>query len=233
MHLRQPRGAHGLERALEGCVVLGREADDHIGREVEVGERLQLAEVGLDRVAPRHCAQNGVVAGLERHVQVRADDRRLVQGRDEVVVDVVDLDRREPQALDALDRAGGADQAGQRHPGGAVAEATEVDAREDDLTMALGDAPADLSEHRVGAAAAGGAADERDHAERTRERAAVLDLHERAHAVEPRVRLHAADRADIAGDRLDGLLDLAGTTVTFAGSPAKASFESLAPHPVT
>ena len=117
--------------------------------------------------------------------------------------------------------------------GGAVAEATEVDAGEDDLAVPLRDAPADLAEHRVGAAAPGGAADERNHAERARERAAVLDLDECPHPVEPRVRLHAADRAHVAGDRLDGLLDLAGTTVTFAGRPANAVSESRAPHPVT
>ena len=74
--------------------------------------------------------------------------------------------------------------------------------------MALRDPRPDLAEHGVGAAAARGAADERDHAERARERAAVLDLHERAHAVEPRVGLHATDRADVAGDCLDRLLDL-------------------------
>ena len=99
--------------------------------------------------------------------------------------------------------------------------------------MALRDAAPDLAEDGVGAAAAGGAAHERDHAERARERAAVLDLDERADAVEPGVGLDAGDRADVAGDRLDRLLDLAGTTVTFAGRPAKAVSESLAPQPVT
>ena len=99
--------------------------------------------------------------------------------------------------------------------------------------MALRDAPADLAEHRVGAAAARGAADERDHAERARERAAVLDLHERAHAVEPRVGLHAADRADVAGDRLDRLLDLARDDGDVRGQPGEGVLESLAPQPVT
>ena len=55
-------------------------------------------------------------------------------------------------------------------------------------------------------AAARGAAHERDHAEVAREAAAVLHLDERAHAVEPRVGLDAADRADVAGDERRRLL---------------------------
>ena len=72
--------------------------------------------------------------------------------------------------------------------------------------MALFDAARDLAEHRVGGTAARGAADERDHAEVAREAAAVLHLDERAHAVEPRVGLHTADRADVAGNEGRGLL---------------------------
>ena len=101
VHLRQPGGANRLEGALERGVVLRREADDHVGGEVEVAERLELAQVRLDRVAARHRLEDAVVAGLERHVQVRADDRRLAQRGDEVVVDVVDLDRGEAEPLDA------------------------------------------------------------------------------------------------------------------------------------
>ena len=87
--------------------------------------------------------------------------------------------------------------------------------------MPLRDAPADLAEHRLGAAAARRAADERDHAEGARERAAVLDLDERPHPVEPRVRLHAADRAHVAGDGLDGLLDLARDDGDVRGQPGE------------
>ena len=47
-----------------------------------------------------------------------------------------------------------------------------------------------------------------------------------ARTVEPRVRLHAGDRADVAGDRLDRLLDLAGDDGDVVGSPAKAVSES-------
>ena len=81
---------------------------------------------------------------------------------------------------------------------------------EHDLAVTLRDAPPDLVEHRVGDAAARRAADERDHAERARERAAVLDLDEGADAVEPVVRLDAADRTDVAGDGLGDLLAAPG-----------------------
>ena len=141
-------------------------------------------------------------------MQVRPDHRRLSQRGNELVVDMVDLDRRETQPLDALDRACRSDQIGELHAGGAIAEAAEVDAGEDDLPVALPHPLPDLAEHGLGAPRASCAAHERDHAERARERAAVLDLHEGANAVEPRVRLHAADCADVAGDGLDRLLDL-------------------------
>ena len=88
--------------------------------------------------------------------------------------------------------------------------------------MALLDAPRDLAQHGVGAAAARGAAHERDHAEAARERAAVLDLHEGADAVEPRVGLDAADRADVAGDERGRLLGAAGDDGDVRGQAASA-----------
>src|SRR6185436_494246 len=103
----------------------------------------------------------------------RPDYARLPERGDELVVDVVDLDRGEAKPLDAVDRAGRTDQRGQRVAGGSVAEATEVDAGEDDLAVPLRDAPADLPEHGVGASAPGCPAYERNHAEGTRERAPV------------------------------------------------------------
>ena len=219
MQLGQPRSADGLERALERGIVLGREADDHVGGEVEVGQRLQLPQVRVDRVAARHRLQDAVVAGLERDVQVRPDHRRLSQCGHELVVDMVDLDRRETQPLDALDRTGRSDQVGEPHPGGAVAEAAEIDAGEDDLAVALRHPLPDLAEDGLGAPRAGRAAHERDHAERARERAAVLDLHEGANAVELRLGLNTADRTDVAGHGLDCLLDLARNDGDVRGKP--------------
>src|SRR5439155_26220983 len=117
------------------------------------------------------------------------------------VAHVVDLDRAEPEPLEPASRSSLADEPRQVVAGGAVAEAAEVDAGEHQLTVTLVDAAADLLENRLGAPAARRTADERDDAEAARERAAVLDLHERSHAVEPGVGLHAADRPHVARHR--------------------------------
>ena len=126
--------------------------------------------------------------------------RRLAERGDEIVREVVHLDGREAKPLDAGQRAGHTDQSRQRVSGLAVAEASEVDAREDDLAVTVRDAPLDLRQHGSRAAAARRAAHERDDAERARERAAVLDLHERTRSLEARIRPDAADRADFSGD---------------------------------
>ena len=56
------------ERVRERALVLGREADDDVGREVEVGRALEPAEIRRDGVAAAHRAQHAVVARLQRHV---------------------------------------------------------------------------------------------------------------------------------------------------------------------
>src|SRR5205085_11070952 len=51
VHLGDPSGAHRRERTPEGALVLGREADDDVGREVEVvAERRQPAEIRREAV---------------------------------------------------------------------------------------------------------------------------------------------------------------------------------------
>ena len=140
------------ERARERGVVLGREADDHVARQVElVRERLEPAEVGGGRVAASHRAQDAVVAGLERDVEVARGGRRLAQRGDERVAHVVDLDRAEPQAVEARRRADLAHEARQVVAGVAVAEAAEVDPGEDDLAVPLLDAATHLAQDGVGA----------------------------------------------------------------------------------
>src|SRR5690242_13346344 len=123
-----------------------------------------------------------------------ADHRRLAKRADELVVDMVDLDRGEAEPREAGRGSGVAHEAREVVPGGAIAIAAEVDAREDNLTVSLVDSAVDLGEHGRGRPAARGTAHERDHAERAGERAAVLDLDERADPVEARVGLDAADR---------------------------------------
>ena len=123
VHFCEPRLDDDAQRVRERALVLGRKADDHVGREVEVVERLEAAQVRRGRVAASHRAQHAVVAGLQRHVQVARDRRRFAERRHEVVVDVVDLDRREPQALEARGLADLADEPRQRVAGLAVAKA--------------------------------------------------------------------------------------------------------------
>ena len=143
-------------------------------------------------------------------MQVPGDGRRLAQRGDERVVDVVDLDRGEAEPIEARRRAGLAHEPRQVVARFTVAEAAEVDPGQHDLAVALLDAAADLAQHGGGGTAARGAANERDHAEAARERAAVLDPDEGADAFEPRVGLNAADRADITGDERRALLGRAG-----------------------
>ena len=77
--LVMPRSATTSIVRAKADVVLGREADDHVGREIEVAERLDARTVLRDRVTPSHRAQHSVVTRLERNVQMARDDRRLAQ----------------------------------------------------------------------------------------------------------------------------------------------------------
>src|SRR6185436_20187118 len=105
-----------------------------------------------------------------------------------------------------VNRGGLAQQPWQPPAAVGVAEEPEVDPGEHDLLVPLTHSAANLVEDRDRGAAPCAAADERDDAERAGERAAVLDLHERPHALESRVVLDATDRADVAGDERGRLL---------------------------
>ena len=211
MHLCDAGLGDDGQRVAKRDLGLGREADDHVGRQVEVVlQRCNTRQVAAGRVATRHVAKHAVVAGLERDVHVPADGRRLAQGGDELVVDVVDLDRREAQARQAGDRSSLADEPGKPVPALAIAIAPEVDSGQHHLAVALRDPPLDLAQDGLSGPAARRTAHERDDAEVAREATTVLDLHERAHAIETRIGLDAGDRADIAGDGGRGLLAAAG-----------------------
>ena len=123
---------------------------------------------------------------------------------------MVDLDRGQAEPFEPGRGAGFPDEPRQAIAGRPVAVAAQVDPGQDDLAVALSDAAADLAEDGLGRAAARGTADERDDAEPARERAAVLHLDEGANAVEPGLRLHAADRADVARDEPRRLLAASG-----------------------
>ncbi len=75
-----------------------------------------------DRYERRIARRIAVRARLQRHVQLGHDGRRLRHRLDDVVGERGRVRRREPQPLEPLDRAGGAQQPGER------AAVTEPDA---------------------------------------------------------------------------------------------------------
>jgi hypothetical protein len=219
VHVRDPGGGDGSDRALERCVVLIREADDHVRGEVEIGEPLEAPEIGRRGVAPPHRTEHAVVARLERDVKVARECRRLAERGLERVVDVIDLDRRKPEAREPRYLPHLTHETCQCVPSLAVPVATEVDAGQHDFAMPLFDPPAHLGQDRSGAAAPAPAAHQRNDAEVAREAAAILDLDERAHTIEPRVVVDAADRADVARDEVRGVLAPATYDGDVVGEP--------------
>ena len=99
--------------------------------------------------------------------------------------------------------------------------------------MPLLDAARDLGEHRFGRrlreAPRTSGMTQKPH----EKLAAVLHLHERAHAVEPRVGLHAADRADIPGDRGRRLLAAPRDDDDVLRRALERVLPRFAPQPVT
>jgi hypothetical protein len=70
------------ERRLESVVVLGRETDHDISRQVEALCLRDPAKVGLDVVASPHLAEDTVVARLQGHMEVPGNGGHLPQGGD-------------------------------------------------------------------------------------------------------------------------------------------------------
>ena len=114
--LRDPRRRNCPQRPIERHLVLTRKADDHVAREVEaLGPRDPL-EVRAGRVAPAHRAQHRVVAGLRGRASAETRPR-LPQRVEQVVAQVIDLDRREAQTAEPVDLARFADEPRQRVSG--------------------------------------------------------------------------------------------------------------------
>ena len=154
MHLRHAGlGNHG-ERPPERSLVLAREAHDHVGGQVEIGEGLYAPEERGGVVPTAHRAEDTIVARLERNVQVAGSGRRLAQRPDELRLDVVDLDRREAKAGEPGSLPRLAHEARERVAGSPVAVAAEIDPGEYDLTVPLLHAAPDLAQDRLGRPAA-------------------------------------------------------------------------------
>ena len=150
-------------------------------------------------------------------------------------LDVVHLDRREAEPRQARRGARLAHEPRQVVAGLAIPVAAEVDAGEHDLAMTLVErgarslaAPPSARRLREAPRTT------RDHAERAREAAAVLHLDEGADAIEPRFRLDARDRADVACDGRRRLLArLAGRRRRCPRGPRRRPAGRFAAQPVT
>ena len=135
------------------------------------------------------------------------DRRRLAHRRLELGADVVDLERRQAQTCPWTAPASRTSPPASTDL--AIAVAAEVDAGQNDLAVALGDAPPTSAStacaRRLGSRR--GRAARRRSCSRS---CTVLDLHERTDAVETHLVVDAADRADVAGDERGRLLRAPG-----------------------
>jgi hypothetical protein len=176
-----------------------READDHVRRQVEARERASRRS-NCDALYRRPIARRtpsspdcsgtwrcGETVGVSREPSTSASSTWLTS---------IDESRR--RSTPGASRL--ADEPGERVAGGAVAEAAEVHAGQDDLAMPCAArrriSPSTASAVRLRVARGRG-----DHTEGARERAPVLDLDERAHPIEPVLGVDAADRADVAATK--------------------------------
>ena len=165
VHLRRCRASRDDVAAFaERGLVLGGEADDHVGREVEVRRAARAGagtsdagSGGPSRAARRRRrtgaarAGGGATAGVSRSAATRSSSTWLTS-----------IDERRRRASPGISPSL-ADEARQRVARLAVAEAAEVDPGEDDLAVALRDAAPRISPSTASAAAAArAAADERD-----------------------------------------------------------------------
>ena len=69
VHLGDACSVDDSERTFERTLVLAREADDHVRREVEVGEALEPPQERRGVVAPAPSSGGRVVSRLERNVR--------------------------------------------------------------------------------------------------------------------------------------------------------------------
>ena len=216
------------EASPERLVVLGGEARDDVGMHGDPGDgrACPLDDPGIvgGQVPAAHASQDAVVARLERQVQVRQRPRRAVDPRrEQLVVDVLGLDGAEAEALDGRLGQDPPDEAGERERRAGVGAArtplrpaavvgADVDPGQDDLAMTGGDRAAHVGKHGLRRERALGAAGRRDDAVRAVERAAVLDLDERARPLDRRAivrdpvdrrsdHVHARERGERPGHR--------------------------------
>ena len=129
-----------------------------------------------------HVTQHGVVAGLHRHVQVRAHLRLVDQRAQQRVLDVDHLDARQTYPLHARYARHLAHQVAELEPPLGIAVVADADAGHHHLRLAVRDAAAHLVQDRCDWPRARRATHGRDDAVRAMAVTAVLNLDEPARA---------------------------------------------------
>ena len=112
-----PTSRTTLERLLEIFVGLAGEADDHVGRHRQAGNRRaelrDALEIAFARVAAQHALEHARRSGLHRQMHVLAHRVGLGHRRDDAIAEVVRVRTREAQATHAVDAADRAQQIGE------------------------------------------------------------------------------------------------------------------------
>ena len=185
--------AADLHAVFELRVRFAGKADDDIRGEGRIRDALRdpvaCGQKLLHVVSPAHGAENRVVAGLKRHMEVRAEPAGLRRHEvEQRFVDLVDFDGREPYAAE-----GGQGQKAFDEVGKSIVPA-EMDSGEHDLAVSVVQEPLRFVHRIVQGAAGRAAAHVGDDAEGAVEVAAVFHLEKRARV--------PVESADAEGDGL-------------------------------
>ena len=98
MHLGDSGLLDDAQRPLERRVVLTGKSDDHVGRQVEPLCRFQPPEVAGRVVPTTHGVEHGVIARLERDMEMMRHGGCFPHRSEELGVHVVQLDGGQSQA---------------------------------------------------------------------------------------------------------------------------------------
>ena len=149
MHARDAGRAHRLERALEGRLVLGREADDHVGGDVHVRDALaHVARSAAGSRPSRSCgpspparASSPDWSGTCRCGQIRGSSASASSSESLTWITSTDDSRTRSTPVDAGHLA---HQVAELEPALGIAVVADRDAGHDHLGLSLLDAPARL-----------------------------------------------------------------------------------------
>ncbi len=168
----EPCFAHNAQGLLEVLFGLARESHNDVGADSRVRDlrshALENSEELRRAVAAAHRLEDSVRTGLQGHVQLRRDGRRLGHGVDDVVSECGGVRAGEANALETLD---GARSAQEFAEGETVAElhtvGVDVLTEEGDLDRTIVNERLDLGENITGTAVFFLTAQRRNDAERT------------------------------------------------------------------